>query len=105
MDSEEEYAAALAVTILFNRKKKKAKKRKKREAWVKPWLCRRNKLGFYNTLLSELRNEEVTEYTKFLRMPPCLFDELLELIKLDIQKQSTKFREPVPAKIKLATSI
>ena len=64
--------------------------------WVKLWLNRRNELGCYNTLMHELRTEEIEEYKKFLRLTPALFDELLELIETDIQKQ---------AKVKLSTTL
>ena len=45
MDSEEEHSASVFVYIL-----EKKKKQKKRSTWVKPWLMRRNVLGFYNTV-------------------------------------------------------
>ena len=54
--------------------------------------------------MHELRSEEIEEYTRLLRMPPNLFDELLQLIE-DIQKQTTQLREPIPAKVKLAATL
>ena len=42
-------------------KKKKTKKRK-RSVWIKSWLGRRINLGFYETLMKELRFEEELEY-------------------------------------------
>ena len=57
MDSEEELAAVVVVYIL-KKKKKRKKKWKKRSTWVKPWLTRRDPLGFYNALTYELRTEE-----------------------------------------------
>ena len=66
------------------------KHRKKRSVWVKPWLQRRNKLGVYHTLLQELRIEAEDEYKKFLRMSPEVFDELLTLVKPEIEKETTK---------------
>ena len=53
----------------------------------------------------ELRTEDVEEYIKFLRMPPSLFDELLELMEPDIKKESIFMREPIPPKIKLAATL
>ena len=71
-------------------KKKKQQHRKKkiktREVWVKA-LTRRGKLGICATLVAELRMEELSEYTRFFRMPPPSFDELLSLIEGDISKQ------------------
>ena len=82
MDFEEELAPAVVVYIL--EKKRKEKKPEKRSTWVKPWLTRRDPFGFYNTLMYKLRTEDVEEYARFLRIPPYLFDELLELIETDI---------------------
>ena len=45
---------------------------------------------------------DVEECTKFLRMPPYLFDEFLQHIETDIQKEDTFMREPIPPKVKLA---
>ena len=73
MNPEEELAAAFVVYIL--EKKKKRKKWKKRSTWIKPWLTRIDALGFYNTLMYELRTEDADEYTRFLRIPPYLFKE------------------------------
>ena len=55
--------------------------------------------------MHELRTEEIMEYTKFLRFTPALFDNLLELIEMDIQKQETVLREPIQAKVKLAATL
>ena len=62
MDSEGELSAAVVVYILEKMKKRK-KKQKKRSTWVKPWPTRRDALGFYNTLMYELRTEDVKEYS------------------------------------------
>ena len=72
------------------------------EAWVKPWLKRREERGIYNTLVRELRTEEELEYKKFLRMDPPTFDELLKLIE---PKQITVMRDAIPASLKLAVTI
>ena len=103
MDFEEELAPAVVVYIL--EKKRKEKKPEKRSTWVKPWLTRRDPLGFYNTLMYKLRTEDVEEYARFLRIPPYLFDELLELIETDIQKEATFMRELIPPKVKLAATL
>ena len=95
MDVDQERAAA-AVIIGVLLKRRKTKHRKKRSVWVKPWawLQRRNKLGVYHTLLQELRIEAEDEYKKFLRMSPEVFDELLTLVKPEIEKETTKLWDP-----------
>ena len=50
--SKEELAAAVVVYIL-KRRKKESGKWKKRSTLVKPWLTRRDALGFYYTLMYE----------------------------------------------------
>lgn len=60
-------------------------RRRPRSCWVRPWLNadRRHQLGhnMYSQLLNtELRCEDVSTYTNYVRMPPDLFDEILEKI-------------------------
>ena len=66
-------------------KKGKKQCRQKRSDCIKDWLTKRNELGFERTLLREFRSENENEYRKFLRMTAENFDELLDLIKIDIQ--------------------
>ena len=42
-----------------------------------------------------LRTEDVEEYTRFLRVPPYFFDELMQLIDTDIQKETTLYDSPI----------
>ena len=58
-------------------------------------------MGFHNGLIHELRHENIEEYIRFLKMSPECFDEVLQLVEEDIQKQRTHLREPIPAKVKL----
>ena len=104
MDSDVETAAAVIVSIICKRKRKR-NKRKKRSVWVKPWLLRRNALGVCNTLMLELRSEELHEYRRFLRMTPEIFDEILHLVEPYIKKESTILRDAIPAKMKLAATL
>ena len=45
------------------------------------------------------------EYKRFLKMTHEVFDELLSYIEIDIMKQTTVLREPIPAKMKLAATL
>ena len=72
---------------------------------MKPWLERRNQLGVYDALLSELRLEEEEEYKNYLRMTPGCFNELLELVKEDITKKPTNMRDAISPKLKLAVTL
>ena len=105
MGSEEYATAFIVYYILSDETKTAASSRKKRKVWDIPWLSRRNELGFDDTIMQEFCSEDVDEYQRFLRMCPALFDEILCLIENDVTKEYTVFHDPIPAKIKLATTL
>ena len=105
MDSEEYAAAFIVYYILSDETKTAPSSRKKRKVCVKPWLSRRNELGFYYTIMQEFCSEDIDEYPRFLRMSPALFDEILCLIENNVTKEYTAFCDPIPAKIKLAATL
>ena len=70
-----------------------------KKPWAKPWFTQREPLGFYNNLIYELKTD-VEEYTRFLRMPPYFFDELLELTETDI-RDLTNSRRPYLGLLKM----
>ena len=56
-------------------RRRRRRRRRPRSCWVRSWLSedRRRQLGHYSTLLNrELRCEDVSTYTNYLRMPPDL---------------------------------
>ena len=55
-------------------------------------LCfeRRKSLGFFETLLPELRLEDEYNYEKYLRITSEIFQEISQLIKDDITKGTLK---------------
>ena len=61
MESNEETAAAIVVSLLVKRnrkqrnRKKRNRKKTKTSAWLKPWLGRRINLSLYEVLAQELR--------------------------------------------------
>ena len=48
--------------------------------------------------LRQLRMEDESEYRKFLRMTPEIFDDSLNLIEYNIKNRSTIMRDPIPLK-------
>ena len=81
--------------ISVERATRRRKRRRPRTMWVRAWLSeeRREQLGHYSNFITrELRNEDVNAFRNYLRIPPELFDEILEKIAPAIEKQDTKFR-------------
>lgn len=69
---------------------KQNKKRRQRRHWVRPWITRRPHFGLFDQLMVELRNEDQASFTNFMRMPPAMFDELLNRVGPRIAKQYTR---------------
>jgi hypothetical protein len=80
-------------------------RRKPRSVWTKPWLLRRPALGAYDTLLSELREEDTTSYLNFLRVSPEIFDDLLHKVTPFIERQNTVFRQAISPGMRLAITL
>ena len=81
------------------------KMRSERSIWCRQWLLRRDDLGAYNTLLSELKLEDQKSFLNFLRMSPGLFEGLLEKIRPLIQKEDTNYRKAISPGMRLAITL
>ena len=60
--------------------------------WTRAWIQRRRQYELYDQLLIELRHEDPKSFINFMRMPPNMYDEILERIRHRITKLS--YREP-----------
>ena len=49
-----------------------------RNIWVRDWIAKRPQLGLYDRLMVELRNEDPRAFTRFMRMPPAMYDEIVQ---------------------------
>ena len=47
--------------------------------------------------MDQLLNSDVYGYRNFVRLSPEVFTELAKRVGPDIQKQKTRFRQPLPA--------
>ena len=65
---------------------------------MKAWLKRRKKLELYGNLLAELRLEEYN-YNILLRMTSENFEEMFQLIKDEIPKETTNLRKLIPPRL------
>ena len=90
-----------ALWYLFLRKKNTPQ----RTVWTRDWLLRRDDLGAYNTLLTELREEDQKSFLNFLRLSPGLFEGLLEKVSPLIKKHDTYFRKAIPPGMRLAITL
>ena len=86
---QEQVAAAVIIALIFQ-KNKSRKKRQKRKVYVKLCLERKKSLGFFETLLPELRLEDEYNYEKYLRITSEIFQEISQLIKDDTTKGTLK---------------
>ena len=66
---------------------------------MKPWIKRRKNLELYGTLLAELRLEEEYNYNILLRMTSENFEEMFQLIKDEIPKETTNLRKLIPPRL------
>ena len=59
----------------------------------------------FDRLLVELRAEDPSSFQNFLRMPPPMFDELLERLSPRLEKEETFMRKPISPGLKLAITL
>ena len=78
-----------------------------RKCWSRAWLGpqRRRQFGLYDQLMVELRREDPKSFINFMRMPPEMFDEILQRVGPRITKQYTFFRAPLEPGLKLAITL
>ena len=66
-----------------------------RNICVRDWIARRPQLGLYDHLMVELRNEDPRDFTRFMRMPPAMYDEIMQRLTPALIKQTTNWRAPL----------
>ena len=81
------------------------RKYKKKTVWVREWLTRRQELGQYDSLLTELHMEDQSGYRNYLRITLDLFQEMVEKLSPRLRKLSTFMREPLQVGLKLAVTL
>ena len=69
--------------------------RRRRQCWTRGWILRRRDFGLYDQLMVELRREDSSAFKNFMRMPPEMYDEILEQLRGRLTKQHTFYREPL----------
>ena len=89
---------------VLRRNRRRRRRRQRRVEWVRPWIARRPDLGVYDRLMVELRAEDPTSFKNFLRMPPEMFDELLERLTPRLEKHHIS-RQTLSPGLKLALTL
>ena len=87
----EEYVAlyvCILCTLILRRRLRRLRVRPRR-MWSRAWLQRRRTRSCYNTLLQELRAEDIDEYKNYMRMSKETFNMLLEKVCPYIEKQDS----------------
>lgn len=76
----------------------------RRRIYVRNVNTRRQTLGEYHTLIQELRQMDKEHYFKYFRMPPEIFDHLLNLLKQTLE-HVPRHRYPITAAERLAITL
>jgi len=87
------------------RRRMERNRRRRGRVWVRPWIGRRMELGLYDRLMVELRNEDPRAFHNFMRMPPAMYDEIVERLTPLLLKQTTNWRAPLDPGLKVALTL
>ena len=66
------------------------RRQQRRAHWVCPMLQKRGTLGYHNTLLVELAQNDPSHYRNFMRMDVATFEDLLSQVQHDLLKENTR---------------
>lgn len=72
----------------LHRLKNEQRRKKRKRIWIKKWIQHRSELGFSNTLMKELAEEELEDFKNIIRQSKEQFNELLEIIGPKIQRNN-----------------
>ena len=93
--SKQATTLALALFALVRRRRLRRKLSREGRQWVAPHVRERDGQGAFMHLVPGLREREEHVFKNFLRMPPVVFDWLLELVTPIIVKQDTRLRASI----------
>ena len=91
--------------IMDARRRRRRRQRQVRVIWVREWISRRPQLGLYDRLMVELRNEDPSAFKNFMRMPPEMYDELVQRLTPALTKETTNWRPPLDPGLKVAITL
>ena len=103
IELENQQANIVAIHDLARRMRRR--RRRQRRCWVRPWLTRRNQLGQYDQLMTELEREDPAAYRNFIRMDRELFRELVERVSPRITRIDNNYRTPLEPALMVAITL
>jgi hypothetical protein len=92
--------AGISADMLVLKRVRKRREKYRRSIWMKNYFKTRN-FG----ILRELELNENVVFKNFMRMSRTNFYMLLGMVEPKIEKQNTRFREAIPAEVKLTITL
>jgi hypothetical protein len=90
---------------MLARRRRRRRRQQIRAVWTRNWISRRPEQGLYDRLMVELRNEDPIAFQNFMRMPPDMFDELLQRLTPRITKKTTNWRSLLEPGLKVVITL
>ena len=81
--------------------RRRRRRRVVRNIWVRDYIARIPQLGLYDRLMVELRNEAPRAFTRFMKMPPAMYYEIVQRLTPALLKQTTNLRAPLEPGLKV----
>ena len=91
LEDQDDLEAALFLLLVRRRRELN-----RRQHWVKPWIESRQLFGQYENVMIELASESRGHFVGFLRMPPEMFERLLDRLTPRLTKVTTNFVYLIP---------
>ena len=76
-----------------------------RQCWVRKWILERPLFGQYEVLMDQLLNFDLYGCSNFVRLSSDLFRVLVERVGPVIQKEKTRFCQPLPSGLNIAITL
>ena len=73
--------------------------------WVRDWIARGPQLGLYDRLMVELCHEDPRAFQNFMRMPPAMYDDIVQRLTPALTKETTNWRAPLEPGLKVAITL
>jgi hypothetical protein len=90
------------VALLFHHIRRR--KKRTRRYWIHPMLLERATRGAFHLLYCDLRKHD-TKFLNYTRMSVGSFDQLLQLIRKEIEVGDTNFRQSIRPEEKLMVTL